>query len=114
MTGTDSLKAFLAMGFSMAKVVDVLGDGFQLGDLGPILTAAKSIPGGLAAAPAALTQYLTMSDEEALPLEDWVTSTFDLKDDAVELAIETALKAVIELHSLVRLFAPKQAAPATA
>lgn len=104
---TESIKAFLAMGFSFGKVVEALGDGFQLSDLGPILGAAKAIPGGLAAAPVALSQYLSMSDEDAAPLEAWVVETFDLKDDAVEHAIETALTVVIELHSLLKFFKPK-------
>jgi hypothetical protein len=104
---TDSIKAFLSMGFSFGKVVEALADGFQLSDLGPILGAAKSIPGGLAAAPMALAQYLQMTDEEAAPLEAWVIETFDLKDDSVEHAIETALTVVIELHSLLKFFKPK-------
>lgn len=104
---TDSIKAFLKLGFSLGKVIEALADGFQFGDLGPILSAAKSIPGGLAAAPSALSQYFLMTDEEALPLEEWVVSEFDLSNDAVEAGIETALKVVIELHSLAGLLKPK-------
>jgi hypothetical protein len=107
MQAIDSIKAFLKLGFSLGKVVEALSDGFSLSDLGPILTAAKAIPGGLAAAPAALAQYLGMSDEEALELEAWVVSEFDLKDDALEAGIETALKVVIQLHELINLFKPK-------
>lgn len=103
----ENIKAFLRLGFSFGKVVEALGDGFQLADLGPILAAAKAIPGGLAAAPAALGEYFNMSDADALPLEDWVVAEFDLKNDAVEQGIESALKVVIELHSLVKLFKPK-------
>jgi hypothetical protein len=103
----DSLKAFLTMGFSLVKVVETLADGFQLSDLGPIVSAAKSIPGGLASAPKALGEYLNMNDADALPLEDWVVSNFDVKNETVEVAIETALKLVIELHALARLLVPK-------
>lgn len=106
---TDSIKAFLKMGFTFGKVVSALSDGFQLSDLGDILAAAKSIPGGLAAAPNALSQYLQMTDEEALPLEDWCVAEFSLPNHSVEAAIEGALKVVIELHSLARLLAPKAA-----
>lgn len=106
----DQLKTFLKFGFALGKVVDALSDGFGLGDLGAIISAAKSIPGGLAAAPSALSQYLAMSDEEALPLEDWVVAEFDISNDMVEVGIEMALKVVIELHSLVKLVAgPKGA-----
>jgi hypothetical protein len=105
----DSLKAFLKMGFSFGSVVAALADGFQLGDLGEILSAAKSIPGGLASAPGALSQYLNMSDEEAVSLESWVEAEFDIDNDNVERGIETALKVVIELHSLARLLVPKVA-----
>jgi hypothetical protein len=104
---TDSIKSFLKLGFSLGKVIEALSDGFQLSDLGEILGAAKAIPGGLAAAPLALAQYLQMTDEEALPLEQWVVAEFDLKDDSVEHAIETALTVVIELHSLLKFFKPK-------
>lgn len=103
----DSLKAFLNMGFKLAGVVAVLGDGFQFGDLGAIVVAAKSVPGGLKAASTAWSQYVSMNDEDALPLEDWVVATFDIPNDSVEVAIETALKVVIELHSLVQLVVPK-------
>lgn len=107
MTSVDSLKAFLGMAFGVAKVVDALSDGFQLSDLSAVLSAAKSVPGGLSAAPAALSQYLGMTDEDALGLEAWVMSEFKLSNENVEHAIETALQVVIELHSLVRLVFPK-------
>jgi hypothetical protein len=107
MLAVDQLKAFLTMGFSFAKVVDSLSDGFQIADLLVVLDAAKQVPGGLAAAPAALAQYLAMTDEEATELEAWVVATFDVKNDAVEQAIETGLKVVIELHALVALLFPK-------
>lgn len=102
----DHLKAFLSMGFSLGKVVGALSDGFQLGDLGAIVGAAKAIPGGLSAAPSALSEYLNMSDEDAVPLEDWVVATFSVPNPTVEVAIETALKLVIECHALARLLVP--------
>lgn len=107
MTNTDSIKVFLTMGFAMAKVVDDLGDGFQLGDLGDILAAAKAVPGGLAQAPTALAQYLAMTDEDAAPLEAWVESNFKIKNQQVETAIEMALKFAIELHGLASFLKPK-------
>lgn len=104
---TDNIKAFLRLGFSAGKVVAALADGFQLGDLGEIVGAAKNIPGGLAAAPKALSEYLNMTDAEAEPLEAWVVTEFSVPDHNVELAVETALGVVIQLHSLARLIAPK-------
>lgn len=104
----DALKSFLQMGFKLGSVISALSDGFQLlKDLGPIVDAAKSVPGGLAAAPQALYQYLNMTDEEAVALEDWVVATFDIPNDTVEVAIEQALKVVIELHSLAKFLKPK-------
>lgn len=103
----DSLKTFLNMGFTLGKVIVALEDGFQLSDLGPVLAAAKAIPGGLAAAKDALNNYLTMDDSEALPLEEWVTTQFKVPDAGVEAAVQTALKVVIELHGLAHLLAPK-------
>lgn len=99
-----SLKAFLNLGFKLGNVLVALSDGFQLlKDVGPLLDAAKAIPGGIAAAPSALKQYLEMSDADALPLEDWVVVTFDIPNDAVEAVIEQGLKVVIELHGLAAM-----------
>jgi hypothetical protein len=104
----DALKAFLTMGFKLVNVVEALEDGFQLGDLGQIVAGAKAIPGGLKSAQTAWSQYVSMSDEEALPLEDWVVANFDIKNDVVEQGIEQSLKVVIELHSFAALLAPKK------
>lgn len=108
MDALSNLKSFLTMGFKLGGAFSALADGFQLlKDVGPLLEAAKAIPGGIASAPAALSEYLNMSDEQALPLEDWVVATFDIPNDAVEVAIEQALKVVIELHSLAKFLKPK-------
>lgn len=102
------IKAFLNLGFKLGNVLVALQDGFQLlKDVGPLLDAAKAVPNGLASAGAALSEYLTMKDEDALPLEDWVVATFDIPNDTVEAAIESGLRVVIELHSLAAMLKPK-------
>ena len=102
------IKAFLNMGFKFGNVLVALKDGFQLlKDVPPIVDAAKAVPGGLAAAPKALEEYLSMDDEEALDLEEWVVTTFDIPNDAVEAVIESGLRVVIQLHSLAEMLKPK-------
>ena len=50
---------------------------------------------------------LGLADAEALELETWVEQEFDISNDSVELAIESALKLVIQLHDLAKLLIKK-------
>lgn len=103
----DNIKAVLKVGAAGANLVEALVDGFQLKDIGPILSFAKSLPGGISSAKAALEEYMKMSDQEALPLESWIESEYDLQNNDVEQVIEQILKVVIQLHDLAALLKPK-------
>lgn len=105
---TQNLKELV--GFALSTVE--LGSHFAEG--GTIWTAVgKLIDVGKQAGPAfkdaalALQEYANMNDAEALELETWVEQEFDISNDSVELAIESALKLVIQLHDLAKLLIKK-------
>jgi hypothetical protein len=71
---------------------------------------ARGAGPALAGAAAALGQYINMDDMAAVELEKYIVTEFDLADDKVEAAIETALQVAIQLHDLVKLFVKKPVA----
>lgn len=97
---TSNLKELVHFGLKAMELVDRLADGFQLSDLGKILDVAKSAPPAIKDAGAALAEYKAMSDAEALDLEAYIATDFDISNDAIEGVIEQALDILIKLHSL--------------
>lgn len=94
------LQDLVFFGLKVMELVDKLADGFQLGDLGKILETAKAAPAGLKGAALALAEYKSMSDADALALEQFIQSNFDISNDSIEGVIEEALDLLIRLHSL--------------
>lgn len=108
--GNNQIKSLVGLAFSVIELVASLAHGFNFGVIGKVVQIAKEIGPGLAAAPQALAQYVAMSDADALDLENWVVSEFDIDDNNVEAAIEGALKVAIELHGLIKFLVPKAVA----
>jgi hypothetical protein len=106
---TVELKALVSLGLSAGELLAGLSDGVGFDDVTKLIDVARKAGPGLAGAKLAFDEYKNMSDAEAADLEAFVVADFDIKDDAVESVIEQALKVVIELHELVKLFAPKAA-----
>ena len=97
------LKELVAFGLSAGEFVAGLADGFSFDDIKKGIEVAKLAGPGLKDAKAALGEYQAMTDEQAKELEDFVVMDFDIADDGVEMAIESALKIVISLHDLANL-----------
>lgn len=100
---TKETKELLGFGFALVNVGVALSDGFQLGDLGKIVDAARQAPAGIAGAADALAEYANMTDEEAVDLESWVVATFDIPNDALEATIEAVLNVLIQIHGIAKL-----------
>lgn len=108
--GNDKLKVLVGGILSVTELVFSVADGFSFGLIGKLVDVAKKAGPALAAAPQAALQYMQMSDDEALDVENYVVAEFDIENDKVEAVIEQALKVAVELRSLVALFVKKPAA----
>jgi hypothetical protein len=106
---TKETKELLGFGFALVGVGVALSDGFQIGDLGKIVDAARQAPAGIAGAADALAEYAGMSDEEAVDLEAWVVANFDIPNDALEATIEGVLDVLIRIHGLAKLIVKPKA-----
>lgn len=104
MLGIQNLKEILDFSISTGEVIAGLQDGVDLKDLAPALSAAKKAPAALKDADQAWDEYLDMDDAEALELENFVVTEFDIPNDKVEEAIERGFKVAIELRGLVQMF----------
>mgnify|MGYP001596944811 CR=1 FL=1 len=104
---TKELKELVAFGLNCGELIAGLADGVGFDDIGKVVAVAKLAGSGMGGAAAALAEYAGMTDAEALELEKFVESEFDIANDKVELGIELALKTVIQLHEVVKLFLPK-------
>lgn len=104
----DELKKLVGAGLSAGEFIASLSSGFSFILLLKLFGLVKDSIGAAKVAPVALAEYLAMSDEQALELESWVEKEFDISDDNVEKMIESALKVVIELHSIVAEFLKKK------
>ncbi len=104
MLGVQNLKEILDFSLSTGEVVAGLQDGVDLKDLAPALSAAKKAPAALKDAALAWDEYLDLDDAEALELENFVVTEFDIANDRVEEVIEKTFKFAIELHDLVSMF----------
>jgi len=104
MLGTQNLKEIVDFGLSTGEVIAGLQDGVDLKDLGPALSAAKKAPAALKDASLAWDEYCDMDDAEALELENFVVTEFDIPNDKVEEAIERGFKIACELRALIPLF----------
>lgn len=99
------LKEVLGLILSAIEAGFAFADGFQFSDVAKGIEAIKKLP-AIKKAEAAFNQYKSMSDQEALELEDFVVTEFDVSDDKVEQVIEGALKVVIDLHAVAGLIKP--------
>ncbi len=104
---TKELKELVGFGLSVGELVEGLAEGVSFDDVAKLIAVARQAGPGLNGAAAALGEYVNMTDAEAVDLEAYVESEFDLSSDSVEYAIESALKVAIQLRDLVKLFKPK-------
>lgn len=107
MAGTKELKELVGFGLSCAELIAGLAEGVSFDDVAKLIAVARQAGPGLNGAGAALVEYANMTDAEALDLEKFVESDFDIASENVEVAIEAALKVAIQLHDLVKLVLPK-------
>lgn len=94
----------MGLGLSVGELVAHLGAGNSVWSaVGKVVDIGRMVGPAFKDANLALSEYANMTDEEAAGLEAYVVSEFDISDDTVEVAIESALKLVIQLHELAKL-----------
>lgn len=104
---TKELKELVSFGLSVGELVADVADGVSFSLVGKVVEVARKAGPGLEGAGQALAEYANMTDAEAADLEAYVVEEFDIDNDSVEVAIESALKLAIQLHELVKLLLPK-------
>jgi len=102
------LKSLVGFGLACAELVADLADGVSFSLISKVVQVAKEAKPAFKGAEVAFEQYVGMTDEAALEIEQWVVSEFDIDNEKVELAIESALKAIIQLRVIVELLVPKK------
>lgn len=105
-TNITELKALVSFGLSAGELVAGLANGFSFDDVQKALEVVKKAPAMKLALPA-LAEYRAMTDEDAEDLEAFISADFDIPDDRVEAAIESALNFLVELHGLLSFLGPK-------
>jgi hypothetical protein len=102
--GIESIKDVLAFTFSTVNLVEALGDGVGLGDIGALVSVAKRAPKGLSALKSGMLipELKDLDESEKLALKEFCVSEFDLKDDKLEGLIETGLVVAIDLTDLLK------------
>lgn len=104
---TSNLKVLLAFILSLGELVASVTKGVSFSLVGKLIEVARTAVPALAHASDALKEYANMTDSEAVDIEQYVVTEFDIEDDKVEGVIETALKVAVELHGLVKFLLPK-------
>ena len=102
--GISNIKELVDFGLSAVELVSSLADGVSFGDLGPAMATAKKVQPALKDAHLAWPEYQDMDEVEALELESFVESEFDIPNDKVEVAIEQGLKVAVALRELASMF----------
>lgn len=100
----QNLQELVLFGLKAGELIAGVADGVGFDDVAKLLAVAKTAGPAFQDAGLALSEYANMSDAEAVGLETYVMANFDIKDDAVESAVVGALKVVMELHGLAKLF----------
>lgn len=108
------LKELLLAVLKLGELIEGLADGVGFEDVSKLIALGKSAGPGLKDAKQALSEYANLTDAQAIELNAYVGSSFDLADDKVEAAVETGLKVAIELHELAKLFVKEKTIPAVA
>lgn len=103
----NELKLFVGFGLTVGELLSIVSKGVSFDVIKKLIECAKFAGPALKGAKAALEQYIAMSDEQAKELDDYVVAEFDIADDGVEAAVESAIRIAIECHVLVGLFVPK-------
>lgn len=97
-------KELVYLGCKVGELVSALEDGFSLGDLNEILKAAKAVEPGIKDAKLSVQELKTATDVERAELKKYISDNFDIKDDKVELAIESGAAVGVELSTLLSVF----------
>lgn len=102
--GIQEVKDVVKMGLAIGELVDGLSDGIGLSDIGPALKAAKAVKPAIDALKSGqlLPELKDLSEEERVELKEFVSVEFDLRDDALEAAIEKGLQIAIDLSKLIQ------------
>ena len=109
---TQEIKDVVILGVSVAELVDAVTDGVSIADILSIVGVLKKVKPAIAAVKSGvlLDEYKNLNQVEKDELVSWFELELDLKDDAVELAIEAAWKLVLNLNELVLIIKPNPVA----
>lgn len=103
----SNLQNLVDLALSVARLLDSVVHGFSFSQIADFISIVRLAGPSISHAPAALAEYVAMTDAEAVALEEHVVKTFDVEDAVVELVIVNGLKVLIELHGLLALLVKK-------
>jgi hypothetical protein len=102
--GTDKIKALLNYGFQVESFIRELSKGFSLlavpGELVDAIKLLSSVTVALSDAPQALQEWLALSDDESVDIENYVQAAYGASPDGADQAIERVLNFLVQMHSI--------------
>lgn len=100
--GIQSLKIVVTFLAQMASAVDKsTRDGLQIDDIGNMVTPLLKAPEAFGALDQAKLEIKDLDQAELKELHAAVAESLDLVDDDVEVVVERALAAAVEIYSIV-------------
>lgn len=109
----DQIKAELDYFFAEEALLEQVVTGFHFSELPSGLSVVQDVPAEIAAAPAALAQWMSLSDADSVDVQNYITTHYGVAPTSAQQTVENILKALVQAHglfgiynSLVALFKP--------
>lgn len=103
--GIEELKSVVSLGIALGEFVDHIADGLGLSDVPSGIKLVRHVPGAVAAIKSkkVLPELKDLDEAEKAELKSFIKTEFDIKDDELEIKIESALFVVIDLADLLKV-----------